>query len=135
MVAALVAMGLGLACTPEVEPALSARDELPAESVELDPNASARERLSALEQTARETADFAALPASDGRFGPDPYRLIPLASVGDSGRFAGLLRGADQLVILDDEGHPIASAPAPHDPTDLALRGDELLVVGTGSGR
>jgi hypothetical protein len=79
----------------------------------------------------RESLDFAAIPASDGRFGPDPYRVIGLPD----GRVAALLRGADQLVLLDARAVVLRSVATPHDPTDLVWRDGELLVVGTGEAR
>lgn len=96
-----------------------------------DEHEQARARLLAWETTQRETLDFAAIPASDGRFGPDPYRVIALPD----GRVAALLRGADQLVLLDSTGAVLRSVAAPHDPTDLVWRLGELLVVGTGEAR
>jgi hypothetical protein len=100
-------------------------------TTESNEHESARARLLAWETAQRETLDFAAIPASDGRFGPDPYRVIALPD----GRFAVLLRGADQLVLVDVEGNVLRSIAAPHDPTDLVWRDGELLVVGTGEAR
>jgi hypothetical protein len=91
----------------------------------------AQARLLAWETEQRNTLDFAAIPASDGRFGPDPYRVIRLPD----GRLAALLRGADQLVLLDARGVVLRSVATPHDPTDLVWRDGELLVVGTGEAR
>jgi hypothetical protein len=98
---------------------------------EPDEHEQARGRLLAWETTQRETLDFAAIPASDGRFGADPYRVIALPD----GQAAALLRGADLLVLLDPSGVVLRSAAAPHDPTDLVWRDGELLVVGTGEAR
>lgn len=119
---ALALIGLlASACNRESEP----QPEPPPQA---DPQAEARERLAAYEQAQREAADFAAIPASDGRFGADPYKLIALPD----GRLAGLSRGADRLVLFDASGEPIDARETVHDPTDLVWRDGELLVVGTG---
>ncbi|KIG18358.1 hypothetical protein DB30_00643 [Enhygromyxa salina] len=102
-----------------------------AQEPEADPHAEARARLLALEDAQRGQLDFAAIPASDQRLGANPYRVLAL----DDRRFAGLLRGADQLVVFDEHGAVVHTAATPHDPTDLATRGRELLVVGTGEAR
>ena len=99
--------------------------ELVAEPVDRE---GARARLLAWETEQRESLDFAAILASDGRFGADPYRLIALPD----GRVAVLLRGADRVSLVDAEGTVLQSAATPHDPTDLVWRDGELLVVGTG---
>ncbi|PRQ09495.1 YncE family protein [Enhygromyxa salina] len=96
-----------------------------------DPHADARARLLELERAQREQLDFATIPASDQRLGSNPYRVIALPDR----RFAGLLRGADQLVVFDEHGAVLHTAATPHDPTDVAARGGELLVVGTGEAR
>jgi hypothetical protein len=114
------------ACNPEFEQAPELEPV-----VEPDPQAAARERLAAYEQAQREAADFAGIPASDGRFGADPYKLVALPD----GRVAGLLRGADRVVLLDRDGQQISESTTVHDPTDLAWHDGELLVVGTGEAR
>jgi hypothetical protein len=100
-------------------------------ALEPDEREQARTRLLAWETAQRETLDFATIPASDGRFGADPYRVIALPD----GRAAALLRGADRLVMLDASGAVLRSVATPHDPTDLVWRDGELLVVGTGEAR
>jgi hypothetical protein len=122
----ILIMALAGACNVEPEQALEAEQEL-----EPDPVTEARERLAAYEQAQRDTADFAQIPASDGRFGADPYKLIALPD----GRVAGVLRGADRVVLLDRDGALVGESTTIHDPTDLAWRDGELLVVGTGEAR
>ncbi|HLT37212.1 MAG TPA: hypothetical protein VK034_13040, partial [Enhygromyxa sp.] len=125
-----LSVALASACSPEVEPTIEAEAEVETEA-EVDPHAEARERLAAFEHARREAAEFATIPASDGRFGADPYQLIALPD----GRVAGLLRGDDRVVLFDRGGAPTGSAATVHDPTDLAWRDGELWVVGTGEAR
>lgn len=122
-----LALSLLAGCDAQRDPS----PQVEVESVEVDAHAEAKTRLAAWEQQQREQLDFADWPASDGRFGVDPYRIIALPD----GRFAASLRGADRVVLLDGDGQVTGSAEAPHDPTDLAWREGELLVVGTGEAR
>lgn len=82
-------------------------------------------RLRGFEQQRRATTDFAALPGSDVALGPDPYRI---AALGDG--YVGLLRGAAAIVVLDRDGAERARLPAPRSPSGLAVRGDDVYVVG-----
>ena len=118
-----------LACSPRAEP--PELDEAHEDEDEGEPHAAAHARLQAHEAEARAAADFSAIPSSDGRLGPDPYRLIAV----DDDHLALLLRGEDRVLLLDHVGGLLAAAPTPHDPTDLVRRGTQLLVVGTGEAR
>ncbi len=121
-----VLLGCGSA-TVEVEPSPEAETEAPPKT---DERELARARLLAWEADQR-GRDFGQIPASDGRFGADPHRLIALPD----GRIAVLLRGADRLMLVDATGTVLKSVAAPHDPTDLVWRDGELLVVGTGEAK
>lgn len=120
-----------LACSNGASDVGGDPDEAESSVMQPDEHEQAQARLLAWETEQRETLDFAQIPASDGRFGPDPYRVITLPD----GRIAALLRGADSLVLLDAQGVVLRSAATPHDPTDLVWRNGELLVVGTGEAR
>ena len=120
----LLSLGLGCRGPSEVS------DAVEVEVVEEPgPRELARARLAAFEDEARTASNWAERPSSDGRFGADPYRLVAL----DETRTAVLLQGADELIVVDSSGEIIATAPTPPDPRDLAIHGDELLVVGTGA--
>lgn len=79
----------------------------------------------------RASTDWASFPASDAALGPDPIDLVAL---GD-GRYAGVLRGANAVVLLDAEGRELDRAPAPRAPRSLAVDGSnapglELVIAG-----
>jgi len=96
----------------------------------LDEHAASKARLAAFEVEQRATIDFEHRPASDHRFGSDPVRLIALPE----GRFAGLLRGRDRLLVLDAYGATLAEIATPHLPTGVALTEDGASVVVVGIG-
>jgi hypothetical protein len=90
--------------------------------------------LRAFEQERRAQAKFAEAETSDRTFGADPYDLVAL---GD-GKLAGILRGRDAVVLLDDslaETARITVAKAPsalaayEGPARGALRPGDLLVT------
>ena len=97
----------------------------PADSARARDDASVEE-LRRFESDRRASADFGRAPPSDRLFGPDPYVV---RSLGD-GRFVGLLRGADALVLLDGDLRELARASAPASPSGLAVSGDTAFVVG-----
>jgi hypothetical protein len=119
-------MVVSLACSDD------AADHHPAgeATAETDIHAASKSRLAAFEDHQRATTDFERRPASDHRFGSDPVRLIALPD----GRFAGLLRGLDRVVVLDEQGMTLAELATPHLPTGLALAPglDTLAIVGIG---
>ena len=85
--------------------------------------------LRALESSRRASADFAHLPTSDAVSGPDPVRLVALAAAASPARFAGLLRGRDAVVLLDEHLAEIARAPAPPSPVAVAVDATGRLYV------
>lgn len=99
-----------------------------------DPHADAKQRLADFEAEQHATIDLERRPASDHRFGADPVRVIELPAASGAARFAGLLRGRDRLVLLDDEGATLAELPTVHLPSGLALAPDRrtLAIVGVG---
>src|SRR5207237_386566 len=94
------------------------------------PAATADDRMLAelrrFEADRRAAADLGAAPPSERLLGADPYAVRAFAP----DRFAGILRGAAALVLLDGELHEIARAQAPVSPSGLALAGDRAFVVG-----
>jgi hypothetical protein len=85
--------------------------------------------LLAFEDQQRKTIDFGTLPGSDVSLGPDPYRI---AKVGAG--WAGLLRGASAIVLLDDEAHELARVATPRSPSGIAVSAaGDILVVGEGA--
>lgn len=91
--------------------------------------------LEAWEEGVREATDFAAIPASDSRFGADPHRILALPGDGGSPRFAVLERGHDQLSLVDAHGQVLSRAPTVHQPTSLVNVDGELWVAGLGDAR
>lgn len=83
--------------------------------------------LRAFEAERRTQTNFVTLPPSDQVLGPDPYGI---ASMGD--RFVSILRGRDQIVVLDADLREVARLPAPRSPTGLAVSSDgkTVFVVG-----
>lgn len=74
--------------------------------------------LYAFESERRAKAHFDTMPASDKRMGADPYEIQNLPKTAN---FISILRGQDAVVLLDEELHEIARAPAPRSPTGLAI--------------
>lgn len=74
-------------------------------------------RLRTFEEGRRTTARFLDVPAQDHAFGTDPYDVASLAD----GRIAGILRGVDVVVLLDEELHELARVPAPRSPSAIAV--------------
>ena len=122
-IAVLLSIGLGVAgsscrsAEPEATPAPPVADPL-------DP-------LHALENARRASTDFAHLPPSDRSRGPDPYRIVALPAGPGAGRFVGLLRGRDALVLLDGSLREIDRQGTAASPSGLAVstKGD-IVVVG-----
>jgi hypothetical protein len=78
------------------------------------------------EEAWRAATDWASFPASDATLGPDPYDITALPD----GRFAGVLRGANAVVLLDAGGRELARAPGPRAACSLDAAGDEVFVAG-----
>ncbi len=83
------------------------------------------------EDALRAATDWAAFPSSDRTLGADPVDVAALPG----GGFVGVLRGADALVRLDDDGRELARVPAPRAPRAVAVDGDAVAVVGELDGR
>jgi hypothetical protein len=66
------------------------------------------------------------MPASDGRFGADPYAVVSLGK----GMLAGVLRGASQVVVMGDDLVPRQRLPAPQGAIGLAESRGHLFVAG-----
>jgi hypothetical protein len=81
--------------------------------------------LKAYEAKLRLAADFEMRPSSEGAFGPDPYRLAALAD----GRFVGLLRGRDQVLLLSSDLKELARTRAPRAPSGITLSEDSTIWV------
>ncbi|MEZ4298108.1 MAG: hypothetical protein R3B70_24360 [Polyangiaceae bacterium] len=77
----------------------------------------------------RAGVDFGALPPSDARLGADPYALARAPG----GRFVGLLRGADAVVLLDADLREVARVSGVRSPSGLAVEGERVFVVGEGA--
>ena len=86
------------------------------------------EELRRFEAERRAAVDFERAPPSDRLFGPDPYVIRALGG----GRFVGLLRGADVVVLLDADLREVARADAPVSASGLAVApdGGSVFVVG-----
>lgn len=97
---------------------------------EVDPAEPLLAALERDESSARASTDWAAFPASDATLGPDPYDIVALSD----GRFAGVLRGASAVVLLDRDGRELARASAPRAARSLALltdaAGGKLVMAG-----
>jgi cytochrome c peroxidase len=80
---------------------------------EVDPLA----RLRAFESERRAGAHFLETPGQEGSTGADPYDVVALRD----GRFAGILRGRDALVLLDAELRETSRIPTPRSPSAIAV--------------
>lgn len=69
--------------------------------------------------THRAATNFAALPAANQAFGPDPYALVIIDA--NAGLAIGILRGANAAVLLDRDARELARVPAPAAPSAIAL--------------
>lgn len=69
------------------------------------------------ESALRASTDWATFRPSDHALGPDPLAIV---DVGD-GRYVGLLRGADAVVLLDERGEELARAAAPRNSRTLVV--------------
>jgi hypothetical protein len=90
--------------------------------------ARAAERLRKFDADRRNVADFAHLPTWDTISGADPYAIV---RVPEKQRFVGILRGADAVVVLDDELRETERLAAPAAPVAVSI--DDLgsvLVAG-----
>ena len=81
--------------------------------------------LRAFEAERRREASFLTQPVQDRAFGADPYGIVALPD----GRYAGILRGRDALVLLDADLHEVARAPTPRAPSAIALYENGVLVA------
>lgn len=85
--------------------------------------------LRAFEAEQRAQTNFTTLPPSDQVFGADPYAIAPL---GDGRRLVSILRGRDEIVVLDAALREVQRLPAPRSPSGLAVSSDgkTVFVVG-----
>ena len=83
--------------------------------------------LRAFEAERRAQTNFTTLPSSDHVLGPDPYAIT---SVGRN--FAAILRGRDELVVLDADLKELQRLPTPRSPTGVTASSDgkTVFVVG-----
>lgn len=81
--------------------------------------------LRSFEEERRHATSFVDQPAQDRAFGADPYRVVALPD----GRYAGILRGRDRLVVLDAELREVARASTPRSPSAIALHDNEIWVA------
>lgn len=79
------------------------------------------------ESARRAATDFARVPPGSRAAGADPFAL---AAIPGTDRFAGTLRGADALVVLDAELREVARLPAPPSPTAIAAASGAVFVSG-----
>jgi hypothetical protein len=86
----------------------------------------ASQRLAAFEALRRSVADFAELPTWDRLSGADPYLIARLPG---STNLVGVLRGADALVLMDEELAELRRIAAPRSPTALAVGDDGSVYV------
>jgi hypothetical protein len=78
------------------------------------------DEMRAWETGRRAATDFASLPSSTRTTGPNPYAVRPLPG---TGRWVGILRGRDAVVVLGPNLEEIQRLPAPPSPTGLAVEG------------
>ncbi|NNF08193.1 MAG: hypothetical protein HKN21_15625, partial [Candidatus Eisenbacteria bacterium] len=81
-------------------------------------------RIRASETEYYQNLELAKLHSQENLEGCDPYRIAPLGA----NRYAVLLRGADQVLLIDQEGNVLDRASAPDSPTSLVYWGETLLV-------
>lgn len=98
--------------TPLVTPALSAE---PRDLID-----EARTRLDQYEAQRRSATDFAHIPPANRVHGADPYALAQL----DATHFAGVLRGASALVLLDSALHELERVEVPESVVALTANGN-----------
>jgi DNA-binding beta-propeller fold protein YncE len=82
--------------------------------------------LRSFEQQRRDGTDFASVPASNQRLGPDPYRV---AALHKSERLVGILRNEAAVVVIDRDGGEHGRIAAPASPSGLAITDDDDVVV------
>lgn len=83
--------------------------------------------LRAFEAERRAQTNFTTLPSSDRVLGPDPYAIT---SVGRN--FAAILRGRDELVVLDADLKELQRLPTPRSPTGMTVSSDRKTVFVVG---
>jgi hypothetical protein len=79
------------------------------------------------EQARRAATDFANLPTSDRSTGANPITIIPAPG---GAHALALLRGRDQIVVLDAQLREAGRLPAPSSPTGIAVRDNQVFVSG-----
>ncbi|MET0592302.1 MAG: hypothetical protein ABW133_06365 [Polyangiaceae bacterium] len=92
---------------------------------EHDEQTIAAEHLRAFDAERRNVADFGHLPTWDRVSGPDPYAVVRISA----SRLAGILRGDDAIVVLDEAMHELARAAAPASPVAITKGDDGALFV------
>jgi hypothetical protein len=110
-----LAFGALVACTR------GTHDPAPLGPAAPDPLASLR----AFEEDKRHASDWASQALADRAFGADPYAIVALPD----GRFAGILRGRDALVVLGADLKEVARVPAPRAPSAIAFDDGRLYVT------
>ena len=127
----LAAAALAAACSSRSADATRREPSVEA-STPITPSASASDPIAELrpyEEETRRTFDFEKPPSAETGLGADPWALrrLPPPARG----WVGILRGRSAVVLLDDELHELARAPAPRSPTGLAIgKHGEVLVTG-----
>lgn len=109
---------------------IACRGEAPGPTAEAPrPEDSGKRLLASLrryEAERRSAVRFLEQPPPEGRFGADPYALARLPD----GTIAGVLRGADELVLLDRELRVRARSAAPAGAIGVSAARGHLFVVG-----
>ena len=83
------------------------------------------DRVRLWETALRDTTDFAALPPSTVSLGPDPIAAAQLPD----GKIVGILRGRDQLVVLNQHYQEVQRLSTPPIPKAVAVLNDTTLRV------
>lgn len=107
---------------------LPGRDSLAPEPDTPQQIEAALRELNGWEDQTRRATDFTALPPFERRSGANPHAIVALD--GSGSRAVGVLRGTDQLVLLDGTGKVLSRVAAPASPVDLAVDADRIYVVG-----
>jgi hypothetical protein len=91
----------------------------------------ALETLRREEEELRARTDFSMLAPSNRSLGSNPYAIANVESAAGASRFAGVLRGASSVVLLDVSGAELARQSSVASPNSLAALPDgRLFVVG-----
>jgi cytochrome c peroxidase len=81
--------------------------------------------LRSFEDERRRATSFADQPVQDRAFGADPYGIVALPD----GRYAGILRGRDALVVLDAELREVVRVPTVKAPSAIARHEHGVIVA------